>query len=1052
MKILSLTQNKELLYIKLLQEEFDATETVYITFNEEQFEAVPNEAGIVIFDLNQFAPSPLGNNTCSFEYNRKVENKETGEITEFTKSLGLGKLEDEEFPKLEVQKRDDYYIMPFFTKKRNLRIKYSDVLAFHGKQYLEKISSSKTSTTLTFTVNTQTYPISNAKLVLLERENLGERTIDVSKMTKISKSKSMFKYRIEAVINWEKLEMIDDIHDAYVEIEYECSKEFPELSKRIRLGKTRYLRRMLTKNLYIEQKSSVLAVHPYFTDKYNNISFTLQNIDLEAFNIFRNEKITQKDVILIGERPYKAQDTGFALFKQLRTTHPDLPVYYIIDYDSPEYENVKPYGNTLNFGSVEHVKKMLEAKTIYCSHHFYHLYPFRHEGFEKKIKARKIFIQHGVLGVKFMDIYDRSVKRFDPDLFVVSSQFEKEMVTRSLHYNPDEVVVTGLSRYDTLFDGKSEVKNQIVVIPTWRDWLSGKDQFLNSKYFEYYHQIINDEELNKMLSKTDTKLIFCLHPNMQRFTQYFESKFDNVKLISQGEVNVQDLIKESKMMITDYSSVAFDFAFLGKPVVYFQFDRNKFLGKRGSMMDLDENLPGKIVFSYDKLISQVKTVIESDFVVDEDIKKRTKKFLEYKDLNNSERILALADVKLPNNKVERWYKQNEMLKRGFVAARKSKLYFPLAKRIYPVLKLLPIKENYIVFESGVGRQVADSPREIYEHLVKTDGGKYTKIWAYNGKTPITDKNTKVVKRLSPMYYYYLATSKYWVNNQNFPFYITARNETQYLQTWHGTPLKRMLFDLDEIHGRDEGYLERVTQAKDQWTMLLAQSDYAEEKFRSAFDYKGKVLKVGYPRNDVLFTDTSKQDQRLKSILNIPDNKKIVLYAPTFRDDAEKKGNKFSVDLKIDFENFVKTLGPDYVLLLRFHVITSNKVQIPEEYRDNVKNVSNYPEIQDLYKISDCLITDYSSVFFDYINLKKPMLFYAYDLEKYEEQLRGFYLDYKQEVPGPVITTEEQLYQRLSDLDQLETEYAEKIEKMARKYAPYDDADSTKRVIDEFFGS
>ncbi len=147
----------------------------------------------------------------------------------------------------------------------------------------------------------------------------------------------------------------------------------------------------MVKNLYIDQENTVLSVHPYFTDKYSNISFTLQNIDMDAFNVYRHENVKQTDVILIGERPYKAQDTGFALFKQLRTNHPDLPVYYVIEYDSPEYENVKPYGNTVDFGSAEHVRLTLQAKTIYCSHHFYFLLPFRHKGLEKKIKARKIF-------------------------------------------------------------------------------------------------------------------------------------------------------------------------------------------------------------------------------------------------------------------------------------------------------------------------------------------------------------------------------------------------------------------------------------------------------------------------------------------------------------------------------------------------------------------------------------------------------------------------------------------------------------------------------------
>lgn len=1050
MKILSIIQKQTMLFIKVCEEEGDVQNSIFVSFNDEKNECVPDDNGIIEIDMNKYIPKENEKNVCTFYYLVNSIDVETGESFVCEKSLSLRNYEGQAYPQLKIVKKDDYYIKPFFTKKKNLRVHYGTNPKFHGKQYLEFVRGKKDDTKLSITLNTEKYPVKDVQLILLARENLEELKIPVKSLNKISKSIDRFKYRIKFEILWSNYELYDDIYDAYIEVEYDCASEFPELKKRLRVGKTRYIQRKLVKDQYIEKGDYVVGINPYFTDKYNNLSFSIQNIPLETYNVLKKEKVKQSDVIIIGERPYKAQDTGFALFKQLRQNHPELPVYYVIQYDSPEFKNVEPYGNTVDFGSPEHARLMLQAKTLFCSHHFYYLLPFRHEGLEKRIKARKIFIQHGVLGVKYMDIYDRSVKRFDPDLFVVSSEYEKEMVMRCLHYEKEEVKVTGLSRFDTLFDGKNELKNQIVVIPTWRDWISGKEKFLESQYFDYYHQLINDEELNKKLMENDTKLVFCLHPNMQRFTPFFTSKFENVQIISQGEVNVQDIIKESKMMITDYSSVAFDFSFLEKPVVYFQFDRNRFLGKQGSFIDLDKNLPGKITFTYENLLEQVFNIIDNNYIVDEDVKKRTNQFLAYKDLNNSQRILELADIELKQKKIKKWYKQNEFFPCLYSYIRRSKFYFPVAKLVYPMLKLLPLKENTIVFESGVGRQVSDAPREIYDKLVETDKGKYKKVWAYNGTKPMTDKNTKVVKRLSPAYYYYLATSKYWVNNQSFPYYVTARKNTKYLQTWHGTPLKRMLFDLDEIHGRDEGYVDRVTQAKNQWTTLLAQSDYAEEKFKSAFNYSQEVLKVGYPRNDVLFRDTKEQEERLKAMLNISEEKKVILYAPTFRDDAEKKGNKFAVDLKIDFENFINKLGEDYVLLLRFHVIASGKVKIPLEYSDRIKNVSNYPEIQDLYKISECLITDYSSVFFDYMNLKRPMIFYAYDLENYEQNLRGFYLNYEENVPGPIVKEEDELYEYLGDLEKLKSDYSVKMDKMLEKFAPKDDENSAQRVIEHFF--
>lgn len=661
MKILTIKQNEEVITLKLLKEEVDADSNVTILFEDETTELSLDDNQEIKIDLTDYLNIHDNVALCEFYYNRRVINEETGETEIVLRKLKLLKSDELDPPRLKVLKRDDLYIVPNFTKNLVFIVKISQTATFHGSQYLEKISKIGNSTRLQFTLTTQVTQIVDAKLVLLARENLSEIIIEINDYKNISKIRQKFKYRFQANVDWEKYNFEDDIYDAYVQVTYDCAKQFPELTKRIRLGNTRYLRRINIKNLYLEQNDTVLAIHPYFTDKYNNISFTVHNIALDVFNVYRYENIKQTDVILIGERPYKAQDTGFALFKQLRTKYPELPVYYVIQYDSPEYENVKPYGNTVDFGSAEHTRLLLQAKTLFCSHNFYYLYPFRHKRFEKQIKARKVFIQHGVLGVKNMSsLY--GLNGLGADQFVVSSQFEKEIVERNFNYEPNQIAITGLSRFDTLFDGKNKVKNQILIIPTWRDWLSSKNKFLSSDYYQYYNDLINDEQLNAKLTENNLKLVFCLHPNMQKFTQYFESKFDNVKLVSQGEIDVQVLIKESKLMITDYSSVAFDFSFLKKPVLYFQFDRAQYLGEFGSFIDLDKYLPGEIVFTYDELINKACNVIDTNFVVSDDIQRRSKLFLEYHDQNNSERILAISNEKLKINKIKRWYKQSEFIK------------------------------------------------------------------------------------------------------------------------------------------------------------------------------------------------------------------------------------------------------------------------------------------------------------------------------------------------------------------------------------------------------
>ena len=331
------------------------------------------------------------------------------------------------------------------------------------------------------------------------------------------------------------------------------------------------------------------------------------------------------------------------------------------------------------------------------------------------------------------------------------------------------------------------------------------------------------------------------------------------------------------------------------------------------------------------------------------------------------------------------------------------------------------------------------------------GSPLRKVWAYSGRLPVVDEHTKVVQRLSPAYYYYLARSKYWVNNQSFPHYVTRRPEGVYVQTWHGTPLKRMLHDLETIHGRDGGYVGRASAAARQWSLLVSPSPYATQTIRSAFRYEGSVLEQGYPRNDVFYReDRDAVGARVRRRLGIPADKRVVLYAPTFRDD-QAVANRFAFTLPFDLARFHEALGEDVVLLLRMHVLVKRDLKIPEEYAATVLDVSGYPEIQELYLASDVLVTDYSSVFFDFAALRRPMVFFAYDLESYRDNLRGFYLDYETDLPGPVVTSEDALYDALLSLERVQKEFSGRYDAFLERFSPMDDGHAAERVVDHVFG-
>lgn len=904
---------------------------------------------------------------------------------------------------------------------------------------------------------TRTHQIEDIKLKVIGRETGLEYLypIDYTDLKEDAKTKfGLNRYYFNAGIDLqtllEKKILSEDVYDLFFQVQFKNLDE----KALIRVGKPRFKARYNVKASYTKGKNSVYTVTPYYTFRLFNLSLQVDEFDRDVFHYMERALKwafllrllnKHKDIWLVGERSYKAQDTGFAYFKYMRENYPEKNIYYVIEKDSPELENVLPLGNVLYFKSKEHVEKTIVATKIIGSHHPDYLFPIRTKKFDSKIKGKRIFLQHGVMGTKNMVAnYGKGIASFKTDLFLVSSEFEKEMIVNDFGYRPHEVKVTGLSRFDNLFKNDVSHKKQLLIIPTWREWLVRDDLFLESEYFKRYLSLINNKQIHDLVERHDLEIVLCLHPNMQSFSRYFEH--EKVRIIHQGEVDVQQLLKESAMMITDYSSVAFDFSFLNKPIIYYQFDRNRFIGKKGSHLDLDNHLPGSIVVSEDEIYPLIKEYIETNYTMSLKYEKRARNFLTYKDNQSSERIYQ-AIKNMHSKPLLEKVLDNELILGAFNRFRRSKRYFPTMKRYYKFAKrFLKVDEKLILFESGIGKQYADSPRYIYEEMVRRNLD-YKYIWVTNTNVRFPDINTKKIKRLSPQYYYYLAKAKVWINNQNFPTYIEKRSETIYLQTWHGTPLKKMLNDIENITGRTDDYLERVTNVARKWDYLISPSVYSTAAFKSAFKYENKVLEVGYPRNDLFFNQNETNKLSIRKKLGINPNKKIILYAPTFRDNQTAGNNKFLFNMAMDLNEMQQTLSDDYVILMRTHVIIKNKLSISEELEDFVFDVSGYSEMQELLLIADILMTDYSSVMFDFANTNKPMLFFTYDLETYRDEVRGFYMDFENEAPGPLVRNTEQIIQSVQQIENIQIDYTDKYQAFKTKYCYLEDGLASERVVD-----
>lgn len=382
------------------------------------------------------------------------------------------------------------------------------------------------------------------------------------------------------------------------------------------------------------------------------------------------------------------------------------------------------------------------------------------------------------------------------------------------------------------------------------------------------------------------------------------------------------------------------------------------------------------------------------------------------------------------------------------------ILFKIYKVVFLIIgRLLPKDDHLVMFESFLGKQYSDSPRAIYEYMQEHYPG-HKMYWSVERKSmhlfaelPITP-----VRRFSFKWLLLMNRAKYWVSNSRLPLWIPKPKKTIYVQTWHGTPLKRLAVDMDEVHmpgTNTEGYKRNFTTESAKWDYLISPNAYSTSIFKRAFQYDNQVIETGYPRNDYLFQkNNAKEINRIKQSLQLPLDKKIILYAPTWRDNQFYGRGRYKFDIPIDLKQLKSALGNDYIILMRMHYLVAENLDI-EEYAGFVYDMSYHADIRELYLISDMLITDYSSVFFDYANLKRPIIFYVYDIEEYRDTLRGFYFDFEKEAPGRLVKTTDAL---INEINRLEDDYelTDGIKAFYNKFCYLEDGRASERVVRAIF--
>lgn len=355
----------------------------------------------------------------------------------------------------------------------------------------------------------------------------------------------------------------------------------------------------------------------------------------------------KKELWIIAERYDEARDNGYHLFKYINNKCDCKNIFYIIDKNSKDFENINEFQNIVQFGSFKHHLYYWRATKLISTHiNGYmpneNVYKYMHRII--KHNGKKIFLQHGIIKDCLPQLFYKNTKL---DLFVCGAKPEYEYIKNTFGYKEHQVQYLGLCRYDNLL--KNKTKKQILIMPTFRmEYYVAKDEkltkedkrkFINSKYYKVYDELLKSNKLIQKLEKEKIELIFYPHYEMQKYIELFKDIPKCVKIAKEREYDIQTLLKESKLLITDYSSVFFDFSYMEKPIIYFQFDKEEYRKKhyKEGYFSYKNDGFGPIETTVECVVNKIMQYIDTEYEVEKEYLNRNKKFFLYRDTNNCKR-------------------------------------------------------------------------------------------------------------------------------------------------------------------------------------------------------------------------------------------------------------------------------------------------------------------------------------------------------------------------------------------------------------------------------
>lgn len=369
---------------------------------------------------------------------------------------------------------------------------------------------------------------------------------------------------------------------------------------------------------------------------------------------FKKKDSRYSHLWLISERGNDARDNAYQLFSYIRKHHPEKNVRYVITDDSPDAEKVRNIGETVRYGSPGHYLSMVLAEALISTHmRGYTTDDYLFIRFEKwgLLKGKKILLLHGITKD---DIASRHYEYSRPDMYVCAMKPEEEFLKSCFHQPENVVRLVGLCRYDRLplSQGQKQLRRTILLMPTWRHELYhySKKEFEQSDYYRNWQGLLSSKEFQGLLEQHDFKAIFYPHHQMQKFLDSFSSGSERIVIASKYQYDVQELLIDSDVLTTDFSSVFFDYAYMQKPMVYFQFDKDDFRKNnyKQGWFCYEKDGFGKVTETVEDTVMELKAILKNHCEMESTYLERQTRLFQYHDHNNCRRNYQAIEETIKN--------------------------------------------------------------------------------------------------------------------------------------------------------------------------------------------------------------------------------------------------------------------------------------------------------------------------------------------------------------------------------------------------------------------